>query len=112
MQVKQRLGTPTAYADRSYAQPREFLEDMRLIWANCRRFNREMTDVRKFGEGLSDMFEKRWHAAGIEPKWAEEEQRQLVENAVRGVPFLASCVQGVRLVFHLRDSSEELSHRA
>lgn len=84
MQVKERLGTSPSYVDRSYAHPKHFLEDMRLIWANCRRYNREMTDVRKWGEALSDMFEKRWHASGIEAKWAEEEQRQLIEQVVSG----------------------------
>ena len=83
VQVKERLGTPPSYADREYSHPKQFLEDMRLIWANCRRYNREMTDVRKWGEALSDMFEKRWHASGIEPKWAEEDQRQLIEHVVR-----------------------------
>ena len=42
--VKQRLGTT---ARREYTHPAQFRDDMRLIWANCRIFNPEHSDVRR-----------------------------------------------------------------
>ena len=111
--MKERLGSPPSYADREYSHPKQFLEDMRLIWANCRRYNREMTEVRKWGEALSDMFEKRWHASGIEPKWAEEDQRQLIEQVVcaplyRVLGFRGS---GCRPGIHLAVSSSSTTRK-
>ena len=52
----------------------------------CRRSSRALKHrfmCRKMGEALSDTFEKKWQATGIEAKWAEEEHRQLMEQAVR-----------------------------
>ena len=81
-----------------YTDPREFRDDMRLIWQNCRTYNQADTPVRKFGESLSESWEKKWAQSLIEQKWAEELARQRQETlalvgALRqpAVPAPASC---------------------
>ena len=41
--IKAKLGTN---ARREYTHPVQFLEDMRLVWANCRKYNGETTEIR------------------------------------------------------------------
>ncbi|CAD7697813.1 unnamed protein product [Ostreobium quekettii] len=53
-------------AERGYASPLEFRDDMRLVWANCREYNPPGDDCRKLGDQLSQLWEARWAASGIE----------------------------------------------
>lgn len=44
---------------------------MQQVWANCRAYNPEGHPVRQMGDRLSDAWEKKWHASGIEGKWED-----------------------------------------
>jgi len=56
---------------RSYKNPLEFRNDLRLIWENCRRYNQIGTAVQVSGEKLSEYFEKRWQRTEIEEQFSE-----------------------------------------
>ena len=58
---------------RQYRTPVEFRDDVRLVWSNCRAYNRPGQDVRAMGDFLSEMWEKRWCQSEIEDKWNLEE---------------------------------------
>jgi hypothetical protein len=68
---------------RVYASPDEFRDDVRLMFANCRTYNKVGTPVRRMGDALSDLWEKKWAQQGIEAKWALEMERQKDEQLVR-----------------------------
>jgi len=74
-------GTPGGPA-RAYAAPSEFRDDVRLMFANCRTYNKVGTPVRRMGDALSDLWEKKWAQQGIEAKWALEMERQKDEQLV------------------------------
>jgi hypothetical protein len=56
--------------NRSYNNPIEYRDDMRLIWKNCRKYNPTGVQVRKAGDSLSEYFEKKWSCSGIENQLA------------------------------------------
>lgn len=60
---------------RVYASPLEFRDDVRLMFANCRTYNKVGTPVRRMGDGLCDLWEKKWASSGIEQKWEAEQER-------------------------------------
>lgn len=65
---------------RQYADVRQFAEDVRLVFANCRQFNPDPSmSVRKFGDGASDKFERRWVQLQLEVAWDTEMRRHALE---------------------------------
>ena len=46
---------------------------------------------RRWGEGFSDTFEKKWQTTGIEAKWAEEEHRAAMDQLVSLPTRSAGC---------------------
>ncbi|CAD7701277.1 unnamed protein product [Ostreobium quekettii] len=66
--VGERLGLGRD-AGKRYADPLEFRDDVRQIFANCRVYNPHGHVVRKMGEKLSEKFEALWAEAGIERAW-------------------------------------------
>ena len=68
---------------RQYKSPLDLRDDVRLVWQNCRTYNQPGNPVRKYGENLSDAWEKKWAISGLEKKWEEELQRQQDEERVR-----------------------------
>ena len=78
-----RLGGAPGGPPRAYTAPSEFRDDVRLMFANCRTYNKVGTPVRRMGDALSDLWEKKWAQQGIEAKWALEMERQKDEQLVR-----------------------------
>ena len=60
---------------RAYSSPLEFRDDVRLMFANCRTYNKVGTPVRRMGDGLCDLWEKKWASSGVEQKWEAEQER-------------------------------------
>jgi len=60
---------------RAYTSPLEFRDDVRLMFANCRTYNKVGTPVRRMGDGLCDLWEKKWASSGVEQKWEAEQER-------------------------------------
>ena len=79
-----RLGGTPGGPPRAYASPAEFRDGVRLMFANCRTYNKVGTPVRRMGDALSDLWEKKWAQQGIEAKWALEMERQKDEQLVSG----------------------------
>lgn len=75
---------------RHYASPIEFRDDMRLVWRNCRTYNRPGQDVRMMGDTLSELWEKKWCQAEIESKWENEMERDEDEESV-GIENVGLC---------------------
>lgn len=48
-----------------YSSPREFEEDMKLVWTNCSTYNPKGTPVWKVGFKLNSIFEREWLASGL-----------------------------------------------
>lgn len=65
---------PGKGVSRYYKSVLEFRDDMRLVWANCRAYNRPGQDVRIMGDFLSEMWERKWCQSEIEDKWRAEEE--------------------------------------
>jgi len=78
-----RLGGTPGGPPRAYSAPTEFRDNVRLMFANCRTYNKVGTPVRRMGDALSDLWEKKWAQQGIEAKWALEMERQKDEQLVR-----------------------------
>lgn len=49
----------------SYGSPQEFVDDMRLIWANCKIYNPKTDFAYKLGEAAENQFELTWAASGL-----------------------------------------------
>jgi hypothetical protein len=51
---------------RAYESPQQFADDMRLVFANCRRYNPRPEDlVHRLGARLEGHFEQAWAASGL-----------------------------------------------
>jgi Bromodomain len=61
------LGTITTRLKHDhYANPLEVLEDVRLVWRNCRTFNEPGSDVYKACDELAGYFDQLWKQARLE----------------------------------------------
>jgi Bromodomain len=80
---------------RHYADPAEFVADMRLVFENCRTYNAVGHAVRKMGDTISEVWEKKWRTSGIAEKWEQELKR--LDGEV--LPTSVNCLVGV-LVSH------------
>eukprot|EP00803_Ostreobium_quekettii_P000531 evm.model.scf_1159.5 EVM.evm.TU.scf_1159.5 scf_1159:36174-39387(+) len=49
----------------SYSSPKEFAEDMRLIWKNCKLYNKKGDFVERLGDRASMLFENLWAMSGF-----------------------------------------------
>lgn len=59
----------------TYPDIRTFRDDVRLCFANCRAYNPVGHPVRKYGDGASDQFEKKWENRKVEEEWDAEMER-------------------------------------
>mmetsp|Transcript_16895 Transcript_16895/g.53576 ORF Transcript_16895/g.53576 Transcript_16895/m.53576 type:complete len:436 (+) Transcript_16895:225-1532(+) len=67
------LGTVSKRLERQeYATPFEILQDIRLVFDNCRLYNKAGSDVRIMGDTVSDFMEKKWAASKIEERMQAE----------------------------------------
>ncbi|CAN4087383.1 unnamed protein product [Withania somnifera] len=77
------LGTIKArLSENSYKSPKEFAEDIRLVFSNAKTYNLKGQDVHVMAEELSQIFEERW--AAIEAKYNPEWRYQMYHDA--GLP--------------------------
>jgi len=79
------LGTALARLEgrggrRAYARPHDFRDDVRLMFSNCRTYNKAGTPVRRMGDALCELWERKWAGSGVEAKWAAEAERQKDED--------------------------------
>lgn len=66
------LGTiKSKLRERAYSDPREFAADMRLVWRNCAAYNGAGTQVRIWGDQLSEDWERKWAELNVEQRWDE-----------------------------------------
>jgi len=83
---------------KTYTNPLEFCEDMRLVFTNCHLYNKVDSDVGKMGTNVSEDFEKRWASSRIAEKWDEEKIRRFNEDEdIKNTPitFTGSLEAGV-----------------
>ena len=94
--VKQKL------AQRAYPDPMSFRDDVRLIWKNCALYNQPGHVVRNWGDTMSDLFERLWEEAKLEPKWAEVLYRKNPEVGERrgSVGYMLAGVVGRQQLAH------------
>lgn len=77
------LGTIKARLSQNwYKSPKEFAEDIRLVFSNAKTYNPRGQDVHVMAEELSQIFEERW--AAIEAKYNPEWRYQMYHDA--GLP--------------------------
>lgn len=67
---------------RDYKTPFEFRDDVRLVWSNCRTYNKPGQDVRIMGDALSELWEKKWSQSDIETRWLAEQDTALDDEEV------------------------------
>jgi hypothetical protein len=67
---------------RQYKDPADFVSDMRLVFDNCRSYNAPNHAVRKMGDTISEIWEKKWKLSGLQEKWEAERVRQAEEDRV------------------------------
>ena len=65
-------GGKSGESTRVYSNVMEFRDDVRLCWDNCRLYNPVGSDVRIWGDKMSDVFEKKWQMTNLEGKWLAE----------------------------------------
>jgi len=76
------LGTIKAWIETGHYQNiRGFRDDVRLCFDNCRLYNPVGHQVRKFGDGASDQFEKKWENRKVEEEWDAEMERHRLTMA-------------------------------
>ncbi|PNH04654.1 Transcription factor GTE3, chloroplastic [Tetrabaena socialis] len=102
------LGTvKTKLKERKYADPREYVADIRLIWFNCRSYNQAGTLVRQWGDQMSDDFERKWAEQNIEQRWDElmvQRDPQAVALDQRIASSARQLVQRVNSIHMLPDA--------
>lgn len=60
---------------------RAFRDDVRLCFENCRLFNPVGHQVRKYGDGASEQFERKWENRKVEEEWDGEMERHRLQLA-------------------------------
>eukprot|EP00210_Caulerpa_lentillifera_P008422 g8034.t1 len=65
---------------RDYKTPFEFRDDVRLVWTNCRTYNKPGQDVRIMGDAVSETWEKKWSQSDIESRWLAEQDTAAIDD--------------------------------
>ena len=92
---------PAKGIQRKYKSVYEFRDDMRQIWENCRIYNPIGQPVRTNGDWMSEYWEKKWAASGLEAKWEEEMVRQRQEDLVSSKAARLCSVQACKRAVHV-----------
>lgn len=93
-----------------YETPLKFRDDVRLVFSNCRTYNKPGQDVRFMGDSLEGVFEKRWDSSRIEAKLEEEKFRVAAEEEeIANTPIVSDTIPDAQaLQSQLANLSREL----
>eukprot|EP00963_Diacronema_lutheri_P011933 scaffold1518_cov331-Pavlova_lutheri.AAC.7 len=96
--------------DGYYDSPLKFRDDVRLVFSNCRIYNKPGQDVRFMGDSLEAVFEKRWDNSRIESKLEEEKSRLAAEEEeIANTPIMSDSIPDAQaLQSQLANLSREL----
>lgn len=96
--------------DGYYDSPLKFRDDVRLVFSNCRTYNKPGQDVRFMGDSLESVFEKRWENSRIESKLEEEKSRLAAEEEeIENTPIMSDSIPDAQaLQSQLANLSREL----
>ena len=109
--IKSKLGDDEH--ELQYTAPHEVADDIRLIAENCNKFNTgpQNEGVRKLGENLLQMFEKKWREHAFEGRWQKERaQQQLEVEVCLTVLLCGSQVYIVRQAFSSREPVKQVNY--